>query len=351
MNKTKPKKYKYGRLKASLMIRTILSYFIAGGVGYVLIYQVFFDKIRHHKILLLIYFILLFIILFYTALSSMTKYLDEVVDGIDNVLEQRYESIVLIDELEPLEQKLNELKDQLDKQELELKTAEGKKNDLILYLAHDLKTPLTSIIAYLNMIETHPNMDDETRRKYTHVAYEKALRMHQLTQEFFEITQFHLQGIKLEKQEFRLDVMLEQISDELYGVLQTKNMSCEFESEGDLLIHADPNKIARVFDNLLRNAIAYSFPETIIKIHATSIRDFVRITFTNRGPTIPAAALENLFDKFYRADNSRNSKTGGAGLGLAIAKAIVDSHGGNIIAESDNNIIRFTVDIPKDEIK
>lgn len=343
------KKIKYRKLKATLIIRAVLIAFILGIVGAFFIEKSMVPSIKRN-IVFAMFFLVVFIFTYYLSITSMTKYLDDVVDGIDNVLEKKYESIVLIDELEPLEKKLNELKVALDKQEMDLKNAESKKNDLILYLAHDLKTPLTSIIAYLNIIETHPELTEEKRKKYIHVAYEKALRMHSLTQEFFEITRFHLQGIELTKEEFDLELMLEQIVDELYGILRTKDMKCVLNVKGDLMVHADPDKMARVFDNLLRNAIAYSFVKTAITIESYEIGDQVEIVFRNHGHTISEEALRNLFDKFYRADNSRNSSTGGAGLGLAIAKAIVEAHGGTIEAYSENDIVEFVVNLPKDKI-
>ena len=146
-------------------------------------------------------------------------------------------------------------------------------------------------------------------------------------------------------------MMLEQLADELYGVLQEKCLTCEVEAEENLVVSGDPDKLARVFDNILRNAIAYCHEATKISIGAQMSRGNVEITFTNHGDKIPGDVLQTIFEKFYRVDNSRSSGTGGAGLGLAIAKEIVEMHGGRIRAKSDDNRTQFIVTLPSGDKK
>lgn len=288
-------------------------------------------------------FLLLFALFFYVALSKMTGYLEQVEDGIENIVSDSTEPIRLITELKPIEIRLNEIKAALKRQELETEENEKKKNDLVLFLAHDLKTPLTSIVAYLSMLEGYPDMPEEEREKYTHIALEKSLRLGELINEFFDITRYNLQNIELEPVEINLSMMLEQLADELYGVLQEKRLSCEVDVEENLVIYGDPDKLARVFDNILRNAIAYCYEGTKIAIGAQMKKQDIEITFTNHGDKIPGDMLQTIFEKFYRVDNSRSSGTGGAGLGLAIAKEIVEKHGGKIRAKSDANQTQFIV--------
>ena len=140
--------------------------------------------------------------------------------------------------------------------------------------------------------------------------------------------------------------MLEQLADELYGVLQEKRLSCRVNVEENLVVYGDPDKLARVFDNILRNAIAYCYEDTSIEIEAQETGGKVEITFTNRGDRIPGDMLQTIFEKFYRVDGSRSSGTGGAGLGLAIAKEIVELHGGRILAKSDDLRTQFIVTLP-----
>ncbi len=216
-------------------------------------------------------------------------------------------------------------------------------------MAHDLKTPLTSIVAYLTMLDSYQDMPEEERQRYTHIALEKSIRLGELISEFFEITKFNLQDIVLEPVELNLSMMLEQLADELYGVLREKNLTCEVGAAEDMVVYGDADKLARVFDNILRNAVSYCYPNTKIRIQAEMTEEGNRIVFSNRGKQIPKEQLGTIFEKFYRLDEARHSTTGGAGLGLAIAKEIVELHGGTIWAESDDEETRFIVMLPKKE--
>ena len=298
---------------------------------------------------LVIGFLCLFSLFFYAALSKMVKYLNQVETGIDNIVLDSADSIHMITELKPIETRLNEIKQILKKQEQEVIEGEKKKNDLIVFLAHDLKTPLTSIVAYLTMLDSYQDMPEEERQRYTHIALEKSIRLGELISEFFEITKFNLQDIVLEPVELNLSMMLEQLADELYGVLREKNLTCEVEAAEDMVVYGDADKLVRVFDNILRNAMSYCYPNTKIRIQAEMTEEGNRIVFSNRGKQIPKEQLGTIFEKFYRLDEARHSTTGGAGLGLAIAKEIVELHGGTIWAESDDKETRFIVTLPNKE--
>ena len=298
---------------------------------------------------LVIGFLCLFSLFFYAALSKMVKYLNQVETGIDNIVLDSADSIHMITELKPIETRLNEIKQILKKQEQEVIEGEKKKNDLIVFLAHDLKTPLTSIVAYLTMLDSYQDMPEEERQRYTHIALEKSIRLGELISEFFEITKFNLQDIVLEPVELNLSMMLEQLADELYGVLREKNLTCEVEAAEDMVVYGDADKLARVFDNILRNAVSYCYPNTKIRIQAEMTEEGNRIVFSNRGKQIPKEQLGTIFEKFYRLDEARHSTTGGAGLGLAIAKELVELHGGTIWAESDDKETRFIVTLPNKE--
>lgn len=298
---------------------------------------------------LVIGFLCLFSLFFYATLLKMVKYLNQVETGIDNIVLDSADSIHMITELKPIETRLNEIKQILKKQEQEVIEGEKKKNDLIVFLAHDLKTPLTSIVAYLTMLDSYQDMPEEERQRYTHIALEKSIRLGELISEFFEITKFNLQDIVLEPVEMNLSMMLEQLADELYGVLREKNLTCEVEAAEDMVVYGDADKLARVFDNILRNAVSYCYPNTKIRIQAEMTEEGNRIVVSNRGKQIPKEQLGTIFEKFYRLDEARHSTTGGAGLGLAIAKEIVELHGGTIRAESDEEETRFIVMLPKKE--
>lgn len=291
-------------------------------------------------------FLVLFLIFFYLSIGRMTGYLNEISGVLGNILDDTDEPIVLPSELAPMAEILTTLRTRFVRREQQAVESEQKKNELVVYLAHDLKTPLTTVIAYLTMLDEHPEMSKEERAKYTHITLEKAIRLEELISEFFEITRFNLQDIVLEKEPFNLSMLLEQLADESYGMLGEKSMTCAVDVEEGLMMNGDPDKLARVFDNLLRNAAAYGKPGTEVLIQARGSGGTMTIVFTNEGPQIPQKKLEMIFEKFYRIDDSRSSKTGGAGLGLAIAKQIVELHGGAITATSDSRHTRFIVSLP-----
>jgi two-component system, OmpR family, sensor histidine kinase VanS len=291
------------------------------------------------------YIIIMFFI-FYRALSRFVRYFNEVNSGLDHLLEEDEDEISLSPEMESIGKKLNRIKATLKKRETDAQNAEQRKNDLVVYLAHDIKTPLTSVIGYLSLLEEAPDMPLEQKAKYVKITLEKAFRLEQLINEFFEITRYNLQTILLDKQEINLTYMLLQMSDEFYPLLSQTGKSAVVQAEDSIVIHGDPDKLARVFNNIMKNAIAYGYDNSVIQIDARPLNNNVIISFSNHGRTIPAHKLETIFDKFYRLDDARSSNTGGSGLGLAIAKSIVTSHGGSISAESKDEVTTFTVVLP-----
>ncbi len=226
------------------------------------------------------------------------------------------------------------------------KEAEQRKNDLVVYLAHDLKTPLTSVIGYLSLLRDEPDLPAEARARYTGVALDKAERLEELINEFFEITRFNLSRIELTLQRVDLVRMLEQITFEFGPLFRQKQLTCSLRLPARLEAVCDADKISRVFDNLLRNAAGYTPPGGEITVDGSADEAGVLLRFANPGPTIPPEKLARIFEQFYRLDASRASSTGGAGLGLAIARQIVEAHGGRITAASEQEAVRFIVWLP-----
>lgn len=296
--------------------------------------------------LLIIGFIILIIIFFYHTLSKITRYLNEIEDAVDKIVEEKESLIYLPNELKPMEDKLNQIKLRLKQREEEAKEAEQRKNDLVVYLAHDLKTPLTSIIGYLNLLCDEKEISEELRIKYLSIAIKKANRLEDLINEFFEITRFNMQNIVLEKTKINLSRMMEQLVDEMYPLMYEKELRVKLNLVDNLYILGDSDKLARVFANLLKNAINYSFISSEIKIVMEEVMAGVNIKIKNSGKLIPPHKLKSIFEKFYRLDTARTSRTGGAGLGLAIAKEIVELHKGEIRAESSEEYTEFTVFLP-----
>lgn len=252
---------------------------------------------------------------------------------------------------EDISVRIVEIKADMQRNEQMLREEASRKNDLITYLAHDLKTPLTSVIGYLSLLDEAQDMPAAQRAKYVHITLDKALRLEKLINEFFEITRYNLQTIALEKETVNLSFMLEQMTDEFYPLLSAHGNTIRLEIEpvpsGDpITLYADGEKLARVFNNILKNAIAYSYPGTAIAVECRTVGDYVRIVFSNRGRTIPPHKLDAIFEKFFRLDDARATNTGGAGLGLAIAKEIVTLHNGTITAQSEDEVTSFQVELP-----
>ena len=224
-----------------------------------------------------------------------------------------------------------------------------RKSDLITYLAHDMRTPLASIIGYLSLLDEVPEMPADQRAKYVGITLDKAYRLEQLTEEFFEITRFNLQTIVINKQKLDLGLLLQQMADEFYPLLEPDRKSIHVETPETLFYKGDGDKLARVFNNIIKNAVSYSYPETEIAIKASQEVSMVLVEVVSHGDPIPERQQKLIFEKFFRLDSSRSTKTGGAGLGLAIAKEIVDAHGGSISVKSDEQQTVFTVSLPVEQ--
>ncbi len=295
--------------------------------------------------LILIFMGLSFLLFFYLSLSWCTRYFYQIDEGLDALLDGR--EIKLSKEMETMERKLCKVQDTLEKREMEALFAEKRKDELVMYLAHDIRTPLTSVIGYLSLLHEAPDMPDKQKEKYVQITLEKAYRLETLVNEFFEITRYNLQQTSLEPVQIDLSYMMMQMADEFYPILSKNQNTAELQIPEDIQIEGDAAKLARVFQNILKNAAAYSSPKTVITIRAEEMAEKVRISFENMGRTIPPQKLSVIFDKFCRLDDARTSETGGAGLGLAIAREIVLLHGGNICAESENGKTVFTVELPR----
>ncbi len=347
-------------ISAAVMVY-LLRYILRGQIGdrivQLLVYVFRFHRtdaqtiyqlvIRNNLNMILFVVILIFLaILFRLSISWFTRYFDEISAGMDQLTEESNAEITLSPELAFMENKLNQIKNNLEKQKKAALEAEQRKNDLVVYLAHDIKTPLTSVIGYLSLLDEAPDMPPEQKAKYVGITLEKAYRLEQLINEFFEITRFNLQTIVLNKEKINLLFMLQQMADEFYPTLTPQGKEVSVNVPDSLSLWGDADKLARVFNNILKNAIAYSYENSVIEITAKQQDNNLVITFTNQGNPIPPGKLETIFEKFYRLDNSRSTNTGGAGLGLAIAQEIVVAHDGSISVESNTENTSFTVKLP-----
>lgn len=290
--------------------------------------------------------ILGYVLIFLYYWKKTLSYIDYVMDACNLLVADNEEMIRLPAELVQIEAQMNQIKQSAMRNAHLVKEAEQRKNDLVVYLAHDLKTPLTSVIGYLTLLKDEREISEELKGKYLSISLEKALRLEELINDFFEITRFNLSHLTLEISQVNLTRMLEQVIFEFKPIFAEKNLQCTLHIETDMVITCDVDKMERVFDNLLRNAFNYSFENSTVEIEVTRNTQYVCLKFKNHGNTIPKEKLKRIFEQFFRLDTSRTSKTGGSGLGLAIAKEIVEQHKGKIVAYSEENIIEFTIFLP-----
>ncbi len=341
------------RLRAHLF----LSLLIYTAVGYALTLLLNFASLRLQNDILrwldlrvtaifIIYLIVGFVCIFRYFWEKPWGYLDEVIAATQTVYERNDHTVALSDPLKEVEEQLNQIKMSVLLSEQTAKQAENKKNEIVMCLAHDIRTPLTTVIGYLSLLHEAPDMPEAQKEKYVKVALDKANRLEKLLNELFDITKYNAHTVVLKKEKVDLHCLLAQVIDELYPALSANGNTAVFTADDDLTIEADPEKLARVFSNLLRNAASYSYPQTEIRISAKRSVHDIQITFENHGKTIPQDQLTSIFEKFNRLDEARLSNTGGAGLGLSIAEEIIHLHGGTITASSQNETIGFVITLP-----
>lgn len=308
-------------------------------------YKIFSDN---ETLIIAAGYVVLILFAVYWVIRRYTQYMRQIEAAIEAVFVEKDALVALPSELKPMEITLNNIKYMLTQREFEAKEAQQQKSDLVVYLAHDLKTPLTSILGYGSLLTEADTLPPETSRRYVNIIYSKAKRMEFLLEELFEITRFNAQSINLIKRSIDLKVMLEQVAEEFYPLFAEKGLYLDLElPEEKCMVIADGEQLARVFDNLLRNAVNYSEPDSPLRISLYHEAENICIQFSNYGVTIPEEKLNRIFEKFYRVDEGRSSASGGSGLGLAIAKKIVELHGGQILAKSMELWTTFTVILPK----
>ena len=312
-------------------------------------FREFFYSITNVRTLIipiLIIWVIGTLVLLYRLLKKVFGYIDEVGKATEDLVNKDVEYIELPDELEEIQKRMNHLKRESEKNEKLAKENEEKKDELIVYLAHDIKTPLTSMIGYLSILDEIDDMPKKKQKNYISIALDKSYRLEDLINELFDVARFNSEKIVLEKEELNLNLMLEQIIDDFYPTLRELNKSIKLNYNEPISINGDPDKLSRVFNNLIKNAISYSKEESEIVINLKKDNNNAIVEVINKGKQISKEKLSKIFEKFYRLDSARTSRTGGSGLGLAIAKDIVELHNGTIIAESNEKETTFRVTLP-----
>lgn len=310
----------------------------------------FLQLARQDTFMVLIYVILgigIFSVTFLALQERYMRYIGRISAAIQNISEGDLNTTVEVigdDEFSAMAVHLNkmvgDIRSLMDKE----REAERTKNELITNVAHDLRTPLTSIIGYLELLSGQVELSPQMQKKYIGIAYAKSKRLEKLIEDLFGFTKMNYGKMSMNVSKVDVVKLLSQLLEEFYPSFVDKNLSYELQSNVPVkIITADGNLLARLFDNLINNAIKYGADGKRVLVKVTASEQVVTISVTNYGYVIPEEELPLIFNKFYRVEQSRSTNTGGTGLGLAIVKNIVDMHGGTIQVTSDLNGTVFTV--------
>ncbi len=354
----------FTNLKNSLAIRAVVK-IILYSIGTIIVFSILIDNgflgneianrlsdfnrslylwcVRNKILVLGLIYLMIFGFISFLVIRNTNNNMIKIISAMDEILKEPKNQVKLPPELAILESRLNNIRVDLITNQAEAKESLEKKNDLIMYMAHDLKTPLTSIIGYLTLLSEEQKIPKDLQKKYIDIALNKALRVEDLTNQFFDITRYNLNSMPISKQNLDIAFLLDQLTQEFYPMLQEKNLECTLNKTKGVNFFGDGDKLARAFGNLLKNAISYSYENSKIEINIEEEDGKIKITFKNKGDKIPEYKLNKLFEKFYRGDESRTSNTGGAGLGLAITKEIIELHDGKISVKNDDEYIEFCV--------
>ena len=313
-----------------------------------------------------IYFICLVCILFGGLIISLTYFyklarmIEEITDAVEIVGKVDPDrNIELPEVLSEVEMELNKILQDSRESRYREESEQRHKEDLIMYLAHDLKTPLTSILGYLTLLRDEPDIPDSIREKYTKIALDKTHHLQDLIEEFFDVTRINNSDVVLECREINFAMMMEQVLYEFRPIFEKKHLEYELNSDSEVMVNLDAEKFRRVLENLIKNAYNYSYENSKIVVNITIDNDknykrsdknrkmnsVLNCSILNQGKTIPQEKLVYIFERFYRAGNT-DEEVDGTGLGLAIAKRIVALHGGDISCESHDETITFKFNIP-----
>lgn len=312
--------------------------------------------IYHSDIVIVLGYVLVGIVIFSATFLLLQEksiaYISRISDAISDISEGNLNTNVEVigdDEFASMAENLNKMVEDIRKLMDKEREAERTKNELITNVAHDLRTPLTSIIGYLELLSGKVTLPPEMQKKYIDIAYGKAKRLEKLIEDLFGFTKMNYGKISMHVAKVDLIKLLSQLLEESYPNFADKGLSYELQSNVPAkVITADGNLLARLFDNLINNAIKYGADGKRVIVKVTAASSTVQVSVTNYGYVIPAEELPLIFDKFYRVEQSRSTHTGGTGLGLAIVKNIVDMHGGTITVKSDLNGTVFTVTLQVD---
>ena len=309
------------------------------------------SNLNGFDIAVLLFFSVLLMILYFVLFShGFVVYVREIIQGIEKMKNGNFSEEIPVrgnDEFSEIADSINEMRRNLGETLAQQKMVEQTKDELVTNVAHDLRTPLTSILGYLDLLQQKDDLTEEQQQKYLGTVTAKAKQLETLIRDLFDYTRYDKDKVKIKKEILDLNLFMPQLVDEFYPSFMENHLNCVTHfCEGPLNIEGNGELLARAIGNLMSNAIKYGADGKLLEVYTGRLSDYAFVAIVNYGRVIPPEDLEKIFDKFYRVENSRSLKTGGTGLGLTIAKNIVTLHDGNIWAMSGDNGTRFQMEIP-----
>ena len=299
----------------------------------------------------LLLFIPLSILFFYLLTKPYTAYFNEISNGIHNLARGDFKQRVHIrsnDEFSTIAHDINLASEKLEEAVLRGDFSESSKDQLVVNLAHDLRTPLTSVIGYLDLILKDEKLTKDQTKHYLTIAFTKSQRLERLIDELFEITRMNYGMLHIEKRPLNVCDLLYQLKEEMYPVFEKNELIARINILPALFILGDGELLARVFENLLTNASRYGVDGQYVEINGFIDGGEVVVQVVNYGDCIPPNEIPHIFDMFYTGDKARTHQDDSTGLGLFIAKNIVEQHNGSISVESSLIETVFEVRLPQE---
>ena len=294
--------------------------------------------------------IALFVVFVFLLSRRSLAYLETVSQTLQQVSLGRLDVAVparVQDELGELGANINRMTRRLQDALDEERQTSRAKHALITGVSHDLRTPLTSVLGYLELLAAPASDLPEEARQHATIALQKARQLSALVDDLFEFTKVSDPAFTIRATPIDLKALVDQLSEEYKPILDAHDMTCRVTAPAARYpITADGDLLVRVFENLLSNAVRYGQSGHLVDIELTATSTATTASVSNYGAPIPPDALPHVFDRFFRADPSRSTRTGGSGLGLATARRIVELHLGTISASSTPEKTTFQVSLP-----
>jgi signal transduction histidine kinase len=314
-------------------------------------FAVFFLKyIIVFGVFLFLFLVFLLIYCFFLLTNKRMQYFEDIHKTLEDIAGGNLDTKIPVmgtDELTQLAMTVNNMTYQLKLLQEEEKQWEKTKNEMVTNVSHDLRTPLTSVLGYMELIAKGNYADEEALKHYADVAYNKCINLKTLVDDLFEYSKLNSTELTMNIKSINLTELIEQIVLGFLPVFKDNDMEYDISYAYDkIFVDGDPLLLARVFDNLISNAVNYGKEGRFLRVEIRKDTNNAIIRIINNGHTIPAQDLPYIFDRFYKGDKARSTYRNGSGIGLAIVKSIAEMHQGAVKAESREGRTVFEVKLP-----